>query len=310
MTGSRGVPAELPAGVDVGELARVAEEVALEAAEMIVRERPADLGVASTKSSRTDVVTVMDQASQDLLRARLAQRRPDDAFAGEEEGGRDGTSGITWVVDPIDGTVNYLYGLAAYAVSVAAVLGDPSVPGAWHPVAGAVVNPVSGETFVAALGQGARRRGPDGTRRLAVAEPESLGLSLCATGFGYDAGRRAWQGAVLGEVLPQVRDVRRIGSAALDLCRVADGTVDVYYERGLNPWDMAAGWLVATEAGAVVTDLEGGRPTARMTLVGPPAAHAALQEALRAAVRSVGEEPADEGDEGPEATAAGADPDR
>ena len=282
--------ATLPVGVDVVELRQIAVDVALEAAALIVEQRPDDLGVFETKSSRTDVVTVMDQASQDLLSRRLAELRPDDAFAGEERGGRSGTTGITWVVDPIDGTVNYLYGLAAYAVSVAAVVGDPARPGAWRPVAGAVVNPVSGEVFAAASGQGATRVEGGVERALAVAGAESLGLALCATGFGYDARRRAWQGAVLAELLPQVRDVRRLGSAALDLCRVADGTVDAYYERGLNPWDLAAGWLVATEAGARVTDLDGGGPTGVMLVAGAPVVHGALCAALSAAVEAVGEE--------------------
>ena len=282
--------ATLPVGVDVVELRQIAVDVALEAAALIVEQRPDDLGVAETKSSRTDVVTVMDQASQDLLSRRLAELRPDDAFAGEERGGRSGTTGITWVVDPIDGTVNYLYGLAAYAVSVAAVVGDPARPGAWRPVAGAVVNPVSGEVFAAASGQGATRVEGGVERALVVAGAESLGLALCATGFGYDARRRAWQGAVLAELLPQVRDVRRLGSAALDLCRVADGTVDAYYERGLNPWDLAAGWLVATEAGARVTDLDGGVPTGVMLVAGAPVVHGALCAALAAAVEAVGEE--------------------
>lgn len=281
----------LPDGTDVLALAEVAREVAEEAATMIVRRRPADLGVATTKSSLTDVVTVMDQASQDLLRSLLAERRPDDAFAGEEEGGRTGTSGLTWVVDPIDGTVNYLYGLAAYAVSVAVVVGDPSRPGGWRPVAGAVVDPVAGRTYVAALGEGAWvGEGGAPPRPLRVAEAEGLGLALCATGFGYEAGRRAWQGQVLAHLLPQVRDIRRLGSAALDLCRVADGTVDVYYERGLNPWDLAAGWLVATEAGALVTDLAGADPSSAMVLAGAPRTQAALRVAVADAVGAVGEE--------------------
>ncbi len=272
-------------------LAQVALDVAVEAGELIVAERPGDLGVSATKSSATDVVTVMDQRSQDLLSARLAALRPDDAFHGEEEGGRPGISGITWVVDPIDGTVNYLYGLAAYAVSVAAVVGDVTVEGGWRPVAGAVVNPVSGERFHAAEGRGAWRSvGPAPSRRLAVAEPGSLGQALCATGFGYSATRRRWQGRLLAELVDQVRDIRRLGSAALDLCRVADGTVDVYYERGLNPWDLAAGWVVAQEAGAVVSDGAGGHPGSAMLVAGPPRAHAALAAAVERAVAVVGEE--------------------
>ena len=280
----------LPAGVDPAELAAIALTVAVEAGELITVERPRDLGVAETKSSRTDVVTVMDQRSQDHLLARLGQLRPDDGFAGEERGGRVGTSGITWVVDPIDGTVNYLYEIPAYAVSVAAVVGDPTVDGGWRPVAGAVVNPVTGERYRAWLGGGSWRGvGDDEPRRLQVGETP-LELTLCGTGFGYDADRRAWQAAVLTHVLPRVRDIRRLGSAALDLCRIADGSLDVYHERGLNPWDMAAGWLVATEAGAVVTDLAGGAPRERMTLAGAPGVHAEMSAVLAAAVTAVGPE--------------------
>ena len=276
----------VPDDVDPAALAGIAEQVAVEAGTLIVDERPPDLGVAETKSSATDVVTVMDQRSQDLLLTRLGELRPEDGFAGEERGGRSGTSGITWVVDPIDGTVNYLYGLSAYAVSVAAVVGDPAVPGAWRPVAGAVVNPVAGERFTAALGGGARRSVDGAVRDLRVGDPD-LGLALCGTGFGYDAERRRWQGEVLAGVLPRVRDIRRLGSAALDLCRVADGSLDVYYERGLNPWDMAAGWLVATEAGARVTDLSGGHPGEPMTLAGGPGVHEALRAVLTEIVGSV-----------------------
>ena len=280
----------IPTGVDPVELQEIAARVALEAGDLIVEERPRDLGVAATKSTATDVVTVMDQRSQDLLLTRLGDLRPDDGFHGEEEGGRVGTSGITWVVDPIDGTVNYLYDLAAYAVSVAAVVGDPSTPGEWSPVAGAVVNPLTGELFTAAVGAGAHRRVGDGDPlRLGVGDP-SLDLALCGTGFGYDAERRRWQGQVVARVLPHVRDIRRFGSAALDLCRVADGSLDVYYERGLNPWDMAAGWLVAQEAGARVTDLEGGHPRAAMTLAGGLSSHAALQALLQRVIEAVGPE--------------------
>ncbi|WP_068324668.1 inositol monophosphatase family protein [Janibacter terrae] len=283
---------QLPAGVDPAELADIALAVAVEAGVLVVDDRPRDLGVAETKSSATDVVTVMDQRSQDLLLRRLGELRPQDGFHGEERGARTGTSGITWVVDPIDGTVNYLYEIPAYCVSVAAVLGDPSVDGAWRPVAGAVVNPLTGERYTAALGGGAWRRVGDGpAQRLTVADT-SLDQALCGTGFGYDADRRAWQAAVLTHVLPRVRDIRRIGSAALDLCRVADGSLDVHYERGLNPWDMAAGWLVATEAGAVVTDLDGDDPRAGFTVAGPPAAQDSLRTLLRSAVEQVGPESA------------------
>lgn len=249
---------DLPDDLDVAALEAIAVDVATSAGALIVDDRPDRLGVASTKSTATDIVTVMDQRSQDHLVTRLGVLRPDDGVLGEEEGGATGTSGVTWVVDPIDGTVNYLYDLPAYAVSVAAVVGDPRRPGAWRPVAGAVVNPVSGECYRAAMGQGARRVTPDGTTRTLSARPAppSLALALVATGFGYAAQTRRWQAQVLLDLLPRVRDIRRIGSAALDLCRLAAGEVDLYYETGLNPWDVAAGWLVATEAGLVIGGLD------------------------------------------------------
>ncbi len=241
----------VPDGLDLAALEDVAAGVARTAGRLVVDERPDDLDVAS-KSTRTDVVTVMDQRSQELLLAELARLRPDDAVLGEEEGGRSGTSGITWVVDPIDGTVNYLYDIHHYAVSVAAVVGDPAVPGAWQPVAGAVLEPVSGELFHAHLGGGARLSSPSGTRTLRVGVADDLAMALVATGFGYAADRRARQARALVEVLPRVRDIRRQGSAALDLCDIACARVDAYYETGLNAWDRAAGQLVAAEAGAVV----------------------------------------------------------
>jgi len=265
----------VPAGVDVRDLEAIAVDIATSAGRLVVDDRPRDLGVAATKSSVTDIVTVMDQRSQDHLLARLDTLRPMDAVMGEEKGGRAGTSGITWVVDPIDGTVNYLYDLPAYAVSVAAVVGDPSVPGAWQPIAGAVVNPVSGETFRAALRRGALRRSGAGVeRRLEVGRAAStLADTLVATGFSYAASTRAEQAGLLVELLPEVRDIRRIGSAALDLCRLAAGEVDAYYERALNPWDLAAGWLVVTEAGCLVGGPGGlgSAPTAGLTWAAQPA---------------------------------------
>ncbi len=234
-------------------LERLAVDLARAAGRLIVEERPDRVGVAATKSSAVDIVTVMDRASEQLIRSRLAAERPDDGFLGEEGGGGGSArSGITWVVDPIDGTVNYLYGIPAYAVSVAAVEGDPARSGAWRPVAAAIVNPATGAEFHARRGGGAWRVMNGEATALQASTRDDLGLALVATGFGYVAARRAWQAEVLRHVLPRVRDIRRIGSAALDLCRVAEGTVDAFWERGLNPWDLAAGWLVATEAGAVL----------------------------------------------------------
>ncbi|GAA4353469.1 inositol monophosphatase family protein [Angustibacter luteus] len=260
-------PAELLA------LLALAESAAREAGVLIRDERPADLGVALTKSSPTDVVTVMDQRSEQLLRRLLLEARPDDSLLGEEGDDVVGTSGITWVVDPIDGTVNYLYGIPAYAVSIAAVTGDPRDPAGHQVLAGCVHNPAAGETYTATLGGGAHLDG----RRLQVNDVDDLGQVLLATGFGYDSGRRRKQAQVIAALLPQVRDIRRIGSGALDLCQVACGRVDAYLERGLQPWDVAAGGLVAREAGALVTGLGNAPAGESLVLAAGPVVHAALQ---------------------------------
>ena len=280
------------------QLEVVAIDLACAAGAFIRDERPHHLTVSATKSSRLDIVTQMDTASERLIRGMLAARRPQDAILGEEEGisagrepvvrvapaatGPPGLSGepeLTWVVDPIDGTVNYLYDLPAYAVSIAVVVGDPTRAGAWAPVAGAVINPRTGELFHARTGGGSWLRalhsetaeaGREGGResapavRLTVPQRDGeLATVLLATGFSYDAAAKARQGRVVAELLPHVRDIRRMGAAALDLAHVAAGRVDAYYERGIHVWDMAAGILLVTEAGGVVsgfgTDLPPGR---------------------------------------------------
>ena len=294
--GEPGTPAvpDLPNEAVLVGLESLAVHVATEAGRLVVEQRPGNLSVAETKSTITDIVTEMDQRSQDLLIARLGAARPDDGFYGEERGGSDGSSGLTWVVDPIDGTVNYLYDIPAYAVSVAAVIGDPRVPGGWRPVAGAVVNPVSGEVFRAHAGGGAwRSRGRLGPEQVRVGRTDRADLALIGTGFGYAVARRRWQAEVLARVLTEVRDIRRIGSAALDLCHVADGTLDGYYERGLNPWDMAAGWLVLTEAGGQVSGLASDHPSGEMVLAAGPDLHEALRSVVGRAVAAVEPEPED-----------------
>jgi len=242
-----------PSASAVAELVALARSCALRAGDLVRAERPDRPQVAATKSSPTDVVTAMDRAVEELLKDLLLRARPEDGLLGEEDGGRPGTSGVTWVLDPVDGTVNYLYGLPSYAVSVAAVLGNPSVPGQWTPVAGCVHNPQTRETWTAGAGLGAELDG----RPLRVQDPPRLSACLVATGFGYRKDRRASQARVLADLLPRVRDVRRLGCASIDLCMVASGRVDGYYERGLNPWDIAAGMLVASEAGAAVRGLRG-----------------------------------------------------
>ncbi len=224
------------------DLLDLAVLVAVEAAELVRVQRREGVEVAATKSSPVDVVTEVDRASERLIYDRLMAARPDDGFLGEEGASSESASGVVWVVDPIDGTVNFLYGIPHYAVSIAA-----SVDG--EPVAGVVLNVVSGETFTATKDGGSFRDGvplrvgSDGT-------PPDLSQRLVGTGFNYLAEVKAKQTVAVSALLHEVRDVRRMGSAALDLCSVAAGRLDAYVEEGLNPWDMAAGGLVATEAGA------------------------------------------------------------
>lgn len=256
-------PFSLPDDAALAALRSLAERVALAAADLVRTTRPAEVTVAATKSSSVDVVTAMDAASEALLRDLILAERPDDAILGEEDGHAAGTSGLTWVIDPIDGTVNYLYGIPAYAVSVAVVAG-PANPLEWTALAGAVVAVVGGTSWTAARGGGATRDG----QPITVNAAKDLSQSLVGTGFGYESDRRAAQAQVLVHVLPRVRDIRRIGSAALDLCMVADGTLDLVYERGLNPWDMAAGALIVEEAGGVATGLRGLPASPAMTVAG------------------------------------------
>jgi myo-inositol-1(or 4)-monophosphatase len=244
-----------PARPTDAELLDLAVATAQEAAALVARGRATAAEHVDVKSSPVDMVTAVDRACEELVVARLLGARPDDGLLGEEGGERAGSSGVRWVVDPIDGTTNFVYGVPAYAVSIAAEV-DGQVR------AGVVLNAATGEQYSATLGGGARLTVPgDPPVTLACSAPESLDRTLVATGFGYRAEQRQAQGAVVARLLPQVRDIRRFGSAALDLCAVAAGRVDAYYERHLNRWDFAAGALIAAEAGAVVTGLPG-RPFA------------------------------------------------
>ena len=227
-----------PSWVDLLELAT---EVARGTAGMIRERRRGGVSVQSTKSSPIDIVTEVDTAAEQMIFEALMAARPDDGFLGEEGASAESSSGVVWVVDPIDGTVNFLYGIPQYAVSVAATIEGRSV-------AGVVLDIAGGECFTAVLGEGSWCDG----RRLRVADPVPRSQWLVGTGFNYVAEVRAKQGVAAARLLPQVRDLRRLGSSALDLCALADGRLDAYVEEGLNPWDIAAGSLVATEAGAVV----------------------------------------------------------
>ncbi|MFE7130639.1 inositol monophosphatase family protein [Streptomyces sp. NPDC057638] len=232
-------------GALVDELLDLALEAAERAGELLRDGRPEDLAVAATKSSPIDVVTEMDLAAERLITGFLGEHRPADGFLGEEGASTAGTSGVRWVIDPLDGTVNYLYALPTWAVSVAAEIDGETV-------VGVVAVPMRGETFRAVRGGGAYVN--DRALRHRPAPP--LEQALVSTGFNYVQSVRDHQARVAARLIPRLRDIRRGGSAAVDLCDVAAGRLDGFYERGLNPWDLAAGALIAREAGA----LTGGRP--------------------------------------------------
>ena len=280
-------PVNPPDVPDGAELRTVAETLAAEAAAFVRRRRVEvfggavdgnDTGAVRAKTTPTDPVTVVDTETEGLLRDRLAQLRPGDPILGEEGGGPTGAAAaagsVTWVLDPIDGTVNFVYGVPAYAVSVAAQIGGVSV-------AGAVADVVAQQVFSAGLGLGAHVTDANGTRPLRCTAVDELSMTLLGTGFGYSPQRRDRQAALLARILPVVRDVRRIGSAALDLCMVAAGRLDAYYEHGLQVWDQAAGALIAAEAGARVVlprpDVDG----AGVVVAAAPGIADALLSALR-----------------------------
>jgi myo-inositol-1(or 4)-monophosphatase len=268
------------------QLRAVAELLAAEAATFVRRRRAEILGDGAdaigsesvrTKSTPTDPVTVVDTETELLLRDRLAALRPGDAILGEEGGGPEAAAdtGVRWVIDPIDGTVNFVYGIPAYAISIGAQIGGLSV-------AGAVVDVVGGDVYSAAAGHGAHVQRDGQRTTLRCSAVTDLSMALVGTGFGYAPQRRAEQSAILATLLPQIRDIRRIGSAALDLCLVAAGRLDAHYEHGLHIWDWAAGALIAAEAGALVelppVDSDGG-----LAMAAAPGIADALTEALERA---------------------------
>ncbi|MDX6196957.1 MAG: monophosphatase [Actinomycetota bacterium] len=246
---------------------RLAREAGALALEMRVGVKQLD-----PKSSPTDVVTAADQAVERLLVDGINTARPDDGLLGEEGASDPGTSGLRWVVDPIDGTVNYLYGIPQWAVSI----GVEDDRGA---LVGVVYDPAKEELWQAVRGAGSTLNGVP----LRCTSVTSLGQALVATGFGYDARRRAAQAEALRDVLPNVRDIRRAGAGSLDLCSVAAGRVDAYYEQGLSPWDLSAGTLIAREAGARVEGLKGRPPSADLVVAAGPGIFDALHDLLAAA---------------------------
>jgi myo-inositol-1(or 4)-monophosphatase len=255
--------------VDLHSLRELALDAAGQAAVLLVDKRPDRVDVAATKSSPTDVVTEMDRSAERLIVNLIKERRPDDSVLGEEGSADTGTTRVRWLVDPIDGTVNYLYGLPGWSVSIGVeVDGDVAV--------GVVAVPTFGETYTAVLGEGAYRD----DERIRCNLPPDLGYALVGTGVGYEVARRAHQADVVRGLLPRVRDIRRFGSCAADLCAVAGGRLDAYYERGPQPWDLAAGVLIAREAGARVEGLRGSPPSADMVLAAPPGLFETIHDLL------------------------------
>jgi myo-inositol-1(or 4)-monophosphatase len=255
--------------LDSSELLALAERLATEAGDLLLAGVD-DLRVdVTTKTSGTDMVSEMDRASETHIVKGILAARPDDAILGEETGAREGTSGVRWVIDPLDGTTNYLYRHPTWSVSVGVEVDGRAE-------AGVVAVPGHQEVFTAVRGEGAKLNGDP----IAVTEETDLARALIGTGFGYGAGRRGRQAHVLPHLLPVVRDIRRNGVASLDLCWVACGRLDGYFEAGGQPWDVAAGLLIATEAGATARGLDGGDVAPESVMVATPGIAPALFELL------------------------------
>ena len=258
---------------DPAALLSLATAAAHEAGRLLMDGLRSGPALVEAKTTRTDPVSDLDRASEALILERLLGPRPDDAVMAEEGSDRPGTSGVRWVIDPLDGTVNFVYGIPVFAVSIAAEVGGTVVAGVVH-------DPNRAETFSATWGGGAFLNG----NPLSANQPADLSVALVGTGFAYDAEVRRRQGSRLDELLASVRDIRRAGSAALDLCAVAAGRLDAYFERGTHHWDRAAGALVAREAGAVVGDLAGDEPSDVLVM----AAAASIAGPFRALLASMG----------------------
>ncbi|WP_460797088.1 inositol monophosphatase family protein [Microbacterium sp. GXF0217] len=248
--------------VDAAQLHELAVDIAREAGDLAKLRRSAGVSLAATKSTLADIVTEADREVEDLIRARLAAERPGDGFLGEESAPDAGATGVTWVVDPIDGTVNYAYGIPWYSVSIAAVRG-PALPDEWEALAAAVYAPALGELFSAWRGGGAWHDG----RALHVTTEIPAG-ALLATGFGYDPDTHDGDLQTVRSVMPIARDLRRGGSAAIDLAYVAAGRLDGYFERGLKAWDHAAGALLVEEAGGRVRRVDSSSPRPMLIAAG------------------------------------------
>jgi len=251
----------------IDELLALAEGIAQRAGELL-SDRPENFDI-NQKSSARDFATHMDHASEKLIVSAILAARPDDGIIGEEGANRESKSGITWVIDPIDGTVNYFYNLPGWNISIAA-------KDAEGVLIGVVYAPTLNSLWHASRGGGAFLN----DRPIHVSTADALEDSLIATGFSYDLAERVRQGEQIASLIPRVRDIRRNGAAAVDLCHVASGAVDGYFETGLKEWDLAAGGLIAREAGALVTGRQGAPAGEAMVIAAGAALHALLLEEI------------------------------
>ncbi len=256
---------------DLDALLNLAVEIANSAGDILLEGRRNGFGKVTSKSTSVDIVTEIDHASEKHIVSQIRTHRPDDGMLGEEGTSFEGTSGVHWLVDPLDGTVNYTYGLNEFAVSIGVEIeGVPSV--------GVVFCPAVDELFTAVTGRGAYLN----DEPIAGSTETTIRQSLVATGFSYDSERRANEAEVLTHLLPAARDIRRGGSAAIDLCRAACGRVDAYYEHWVRPWDVAGGQVIASEAGLLVTAINGRDPAGTSVLAANPTLHGRLAELLNA----------------------------
>lgn len=255
--------------IETQELLTLATSLATEAGAFLLDGLTRARTSIETKSSGTDMVSEMDKGAETLLVQGILSARPNDGILGEEGTDREGTTGVRWVIDPLDGTTNYLYGHPLWSVSIGIEInGVPAV--------GVVDAPMLHETYTASTGGGAFRNGTP----IAASECTDLGFALVATGFGYEASVRDWQGGIVHALLPTIRDLRRGGSAALDLCFVASGRVDAYYERGCHPWDLCAGTVIVREAGGIATGLHDGAPSRNLVVAAASGVHPLLRARL------------------------------
>jgi myo-inositol-1(or 4)-monophosphatase len=252
------------------ELLNLAESIALKAGSLLVN-RPSKFDL-DEKSGVFDFATQMDHESEKLIVSEILAARPNDGLIGEEGANRESKSGVTWVIDPIDGTVNYLYDIPGWCISIAAKDRDGGL-------AGVVYSPATQSLWKAHRGGGAFLNG----NPIKCNDPVALNRALVGSGFAYDLEKRKIQAALIARLLPEIRDLRRLGACAVDMCHVASGSLDAYFEAGVNEWDYAAAGLIATEAGAMIsidTGIWNGEKN--MVIVAGPALHPALSAQIRA----------------------------